>query len=126
MFKPVPGNFRKRYNLENKFIILGVANKWTRRKVFEYFIELSKLIEPDEAIVMVGLSKNQLKQLLKSIIGITRTNNVKELAEIYTTADVFFNPTLEEVLGLTNIEAQACGTSVITSILPSEIAKNSG
>ena len=61
---------------------------------------------------MVGLSKNQLKQLLKNIIDITRTNNVKELAEIYTTADVFVNPTLEEVLGLTNIEAQACGTPV--------------
>ncbi len=63
---------------------------------------------------MVGLSKNQLKQLPKSIIGITRKNNVKELAEIYTTANVFFNPTLEEVMGLTNLEAQACGTPVIS------------
>jgi len=67
-----------------------------------------------EAIVLVGLSKNQLEQLPKDIIGITRTNNVKELAEIYTCADVFFNPTLEEVMGLTNVEAQACGTPVIT------------
>jgi len=63
---------------------------------------------------LVGLSKNQLKQLPKSIIGITRKNNVKELAEIYTTANVFFNPTLEEVMGLTNLEAQACGTPVIS------------
>jgi len=114
VFKPVPNNFRKSYNLENKFIILGVANKWEKRKGFEYFIELSKLIESDETIVMVGLSKNQLKQLPKNVIGITRTNNVQELAEIYTTADVFFNPTLEEVMGLTNVEAQACGTPVIT------------
>lgn len=114
VFKPVSGNFRESYNLTNKFIILGVANNWEKRKGFEYFIELSKLIEPDEAIVMVGLSKNQLKHLPKNIIGITRTNNVKELAEIYTCADVFFNPTLEEVMGLTNVEAQACGTPVIT------------
>jgi len=114
VFKPVPSNFRERHNLENKFIILGVANKWEKRKGFEYFIELSKLIEPDEAVVLVGLSKNHLKHLPKNIIGITRTNNVKELAEIYTTADVFVNPTLEEVLGMTNIEAQACGTPVIT------------
>jgi putative colanic acid biosynthesis glycosyltransferase len=54
---------------------------------------------------MVGLSKNQLKQLPKNIIGITRTNNAQELAEIYTTANVFCNPTLEEVMGLTNLEA---------------------
>jgi len=114
VFKPVPSNFRERHNLTNKFIILGVASKWLQRKGFEYFIELSKLIEPDEAIVLVGLSKNQLKQLPKNIVGITRTNNVKELAEIYTSANVFFNPTLEEVLGMTNIEAQACGTPVIT------------
>jgi len=114
VFKPVPSDFRERNNLTNKFIILGVANNWEKRKGFEYFIELSKLIEPDEAIVMVGLSKNQLKHLPKNIIGITRTNNVKELAEIYTCADVFFNPTLEEVMGLTNVEAQACGTPVIT------------
>ena len=67
-----------------------------------------------EAIVLVGLSKNQLEQLPKDIIGITRTNNIEELAEIYTCADVFFNPTLEEVMGLTNVEAQACGTPVIT------------
>jgi len=114
VFKPVPGDFRERNNLTNKFIILGVANNWEKRKGFEYFIELSKLIETDEAIVMVGLSKNQLKQLPKNIIGITRTNNVKELAEIYTCADVFFNPTLEDNFPTANLESLACGTPVIT------------
>ena len=63
---------------------------------------------------MVGLSKKQKESLPKNIIGITKTNNVKELAEIYTAADVFVNPTLEEVMGLTNVEALACGTPVIT------------
>ena len=38
---------------------------------------------------MVGLSKSELKQLPKNVISITRTNNVQELAEIYTTANVF-------------------------------------
>lgn len=114
VFKPSPSNFRETNNLENKFIILGVTSKWTVRKGFMYFMELSKLIEHDEVIVLVGLSEKQIKQLPKNIIGISKTNNTKELAEIYTAADVFFNPTLEEVLGLTNLEAQACGTPVIT------------
>ena len=37
-----------------------------------------------------------------------------ELAQIYSASDVFVNPTREEVLGLTNIEALACGTPVVT------------
>lgn len=113
-FKPAPSDFRKKYDLENKFIILGVASPWTRRKGFEYFIELSKMRSDKEAIVLVGLSEKQIKDLPENITGITRTNSTKELAEIYTASDVFFNPTLEETLGLTNIEAQACGTPVIT------------
>ena len=67
-----------------------------------------------DRIINYNLDIIHLKQLPKNIIGIARTNNFKELAEIYTTANVFFNPILEEVLGLTNIEAQACGTPVIT------------
>lgn len=63
---------------------------------------------------MVGVNAKQLKTLPKNILGIKRTNNVLELAQIYTAADVFFNPTYEEVLGMTNLEALACGTPVIT------------
>lgn len=114
VFKPTQGNFRERYNLKNKFIILGVANVWDRRKGFKYFIELSEKINKDEVIVLVGLTEKQKKELPKNIIGITRTNSVKEIVEIYTAADVFVNPTLEDNFPTTNIEALACGTPVIT------------
>ncbi|GBF12468.1 glycosyltransferase [Tepidibacillus sp. HK-1] len=114
VFKPTQSDFRERFNLEDKFIILGVASTWDRRKGFGYFIELSKKIKNDEVIVLVGLSEKQRKYLPKNIIGITRTSNVKELAEIYTAADVFLNPTLEDNFPTTNLEALACGTPVIT------------
>ncbi len=114
VFKPTPSGFRKKYGLENKFIILGVASQWTRRKGLEYFIELSKSLTDKQAIVLVGLSKKQLKDLPENIIGITRTNSTKELAEIYTASDVYFNPTLEDNFPTTNLEALACGTPVIT------------
>jgi glycosyltransferase involved in cell wall biosynthesis len=39
---------------------------------------------------------------------------VNELAQIYSAADIFINPSVEETLGLTTAEALACGTSVIT------------
>lgn len=115
VFKPTPSNFRKEKNLEEKKIILGVASAWSTRKGFNIFIELSKILDDNYKIILVGLSKNQLKRLPKKILGITRTNNVKELAEIYTAADVFLNPSKEETMGLTTIEAMACETPVIVS-----------
>ncbi|AZR73927.1 glycosyl transferase [Anoxybacter fermentans] len=114
VFKPTASNFRKKYNLENKFIILGVASVWEHRKGYKYFIELSKKIKKDEVIVMVGLTEKQKNKLPNNIIGITRTNNVRELVEIYSAADVFINPTLEDNFPTTNLEALACGTPVIT------------
>lgn len=113
-FKPTQSNFREKYNLTDKFIILGVANVWDRRKGFEYFIELSAKLERDEVIVLVGLTEQQKKQLPHNIIGITRTTDIQELAGIYTTADIFVNPTLEDNFPTTNLEALACGTPVIT------------
>ncbi|KRQ85860.1 GDP-mannose-dependent alpha-(1-6)-phosphatidylinositol monomannoside mannosyltransferase [Caloramator mitchellensis] len=115
VFKPVDGsNFRKKYNIQDKFIILGVANVWDERKGLKYFIELSKMIDENFKIVIVGLNEKQLKSLPKNIIGIKRTNSIDELVEIYSASDVFVNPTLEEVLGLVNLEALVCGTPVIT------------
>lgn len=114
VFKFSNSKFRDNYNLNDKFIILGVASIWERRKGLQYFKELSNTISDDEVIVLVGVSKNQIRDLPQNIIAMERTNNTSELAEIYSTADVFVNPTLEEVMGLTNIEALACGTPVIT------------
>ena len=113
-FKPSIGDFRKKHGIEEKFIILGVAGVWERRKGLDYFLELAKKAKDDDVIVLVGLSQEQLNKLPKNIIGISRTNSVKELAEIYTTADVFVNPTLEDNFPTTNLEALACGTPVIT------------
>lgn len=114
VFKPTESNFRKINNLEKDFIILGVASKWTERKGINYFFELSKKLKNEEKIILVGLSDKQLRNMPKNIIGIKRTNSIKELAEIYSTSDVFVNPTLEDNFPTTNLEALACGTPVIT------------
>lgn len=115
VFKPIYGNFRKKYGLGNKFIILGVANVWEKRKGLNEFIELSKKIDNDKKIVLVGLTEKQLKTIPKNIIGITRTNNIKELVEIYTESNVYINLSVEETMGLTTVEALACGTPVIVN-----------
>ena len=114
IFKQTPSDFRQRYGIENKKMILGVANVWEERKGFDDFIKLSAMLDERYVIVLVGLNDKQLKNLPKNIIGIKRTNGQKELAEIYTAADVFVNPTYEDNYPTVNLEAQACGTPVIT------------
>ena len=114
VFKPTESNFRERYNLQEKFIVLGVASVWEERKGLKYFIELSEKLSDDYKIVIVGVNEKQKKELSENILAITRTNNVKELVEIYTAADVFVNPTLEDNFPTTNLEALACGTFVVT------------
>ncbi|WP_438312459.1 glycosyltransferase [Sporosarcina sp. FA9] len=114
IFKPRESNLREKYNLTNKFVILGVAGNWDEKKGINDFIDLSERINRDEAIILVGLTKKQKGSLPRNITGITRTQNINELAEFYSVADVFVNPTLEDTFPTTNIEALACGTPVIT------------
>lgn len=94
-------------------VILGVANVWETRKGFDDFIKLSKILDSSYQIVLVGLNEKQIKTIPNNIIGIGRTNNVHELAELYSSAYAFVNPTYEDNYPTTNLEALACGTPVI-------------
>lgn len=114
IFKPTESDFREKYHLEDRKIILGVASDWTEKKGLNDFIELSKILDEKYKIVLVGLNKKQLREIPKNILGIERTNTPVELAKIYTAADVFFNPTYEDNYPTVNLEAIACGTPVLT------------
>ena len=48
------------------------------------------------------------------MILLERTKSRFQLTVVYTAADVFFNPTLEDNFPTDNLEAEACGTAVIT------------
>lgn len=114
IFKPTISDFRRKYKMDNKYVLLGVAFDWGKRKGLDVFVELAQTMGPNYQIILVGTNNCIDKQLPNNIISIHRTSNQEELAEIYTVADVFINPTREEVLGMVNIEANACGTPVLT------------
>ena len=114
VFSPTESNLREEYNLKDKFVILGVASIWDRRKGLEYFAKLSEGLDKSFKIILIGVSEKQKRQLPNGVIGIERTNNIRELAKFYSMADVFVNPTLEDNFPTTNIEALACGTPVVT------------
>lgn len=116
VFKPMPSNFREKYGIpKDKKILLGVAFGWGVRKGLDVFVELEKRLDPDKyQIVLVGTDEKVDKQLPAGIISIRRTQNQQALAEIYTAADLFVNPTREENYPTVNMESIACGTPVLT------------
>jgi len=103
-----------KFEVIGKKIILGVASTWDKRKGLNDFISLFSLLNENYKIVLVGLSQSQVDNLPAGIIGLRRTESVKQLAQIYSLADVFVNPTYEDTFPTTNLEALACGTPVIT------------
>lgn len=104
----------KKYEMIGKRILLGVASTWDSRKGLDDFIRLFSLLDKNYQIVLVGLSQSQVDNLPVGIIGLRRTESVKQLAQFYSLADVFVNPTYEDTFPTTNLEALACGTPVIT------------
>lgn len=113
VFKPTLSDFRERYGLIDKFVILGVASVWSERKGLYDFYRLAQMLDDRYAIVLVGLTPQQIDELPQHIRGLQRTNNTQDLAAIYTAADVYVCPSKEETFGLTPEEARACGTPSI-------------
>lgn len=113
-FCPTESDFKMKQGLENKKIILGVAQVWSEQKGYFDFLKLADILDECYQVVLVGLTEKQKATLPKNILGFTRTNSVEELAEIYSAAEVFVNLTYEDNFPTVNIEALACGTPIIT------------
>ena len=114
VFRPTYGDFRERNGLVGEKIVLGVASAWGDRKGLPDFVRLSGMLPDAFRIVLVGLTKKQMRKMPGNVFCIERTDSARELAEIYTAADVFLNLTYEDTYPTVNLEAQACGTPCLT------------
>ena len=114
VFSPTESDFRERYGLKGKKVILGVSMGFDKKKGFNDFLKLSENMDENCALVLVGISESQKMSLPEGIIGVVRTENQTELAKIYTAADIFVNLTYEDNFPTVNLEALACGTPVVT------------
>ena len=111
LFKPCLSDIKERIGIgKDKKMILGVVDSGFKGK--KEFIELSK--DSNYQVVIVGMRKKWKKGIPDNIICIPRTNSQKELAEFYSAADVYVNPTQNDTFPTTNIESIACGTPVVT------------
>lgn len=115
VFKPTESDFREKHGISaDKFVLLGVSFGWGESKGLDVFVELAKRLDGRFQIVLVGTDDETDKLLPENIISIHRTENQQQLAEIYTAADLFVNPTREDTYPTVNMEAIACGTPVLT------------
>lgn len=130
VFKPTPSDFRERYGIDDRFMVLGVASKWSDRKGLSVFVELTQKLDNKRfAVVVIGLSEKQAKQVRRqapSLLALSRTDSQQELARAYTAADILLNPSLEETFGMIVAEAAACGTRsiVVEGSACAEVEKN--
>ena len=114
IFKPKENNIKRKFNLEGKFVILGVASSWGTDKGIDGFYELSeKILKERENYQIVLVGNNTSKKKIKNITYIEETHDVMELSEIYNMADVFLNLSTEESFGKVTAEALSCGVPVI-------------
>ena len=114
-FSPQDGSaLLARYGLEGKHILLGVASIWSREKGLDDFLRLSTMLTPNECIVLVGVDEHTAKRLPANIIPIRRTENVQQLAQLYSVATAFVNPTWQDNYPTVNLESISCGTPVVT------------
>ena len=108
-------DFIERNQLKGKKIVLGVAFDWGEKKGLDVFVRLAKTLPAEYKIVLVGIEEHLKDMLLDlGIMVIEKTNNQKELAEIYSSANVFVNATREDTYPTVNLEAIACGTPVVS------------
>lgn len=110
-FKPIHSNLRETLGLKNKFVILGVASSWGKSKGLHDFVELSKNV--NWQVILIGISSELKNTLPSSIMCVEKTDSQEELAEYYSMADVFVNPTYHDNFPTVNLEALACGTPMV-------------
>lgn len=100
--------------LQGKFVIMAVSSQWkSGSKGLGDYRAMAKMLKKDEVIVLVGVDDKVIATLPANMIGIKRTNNQKELAALYTRADVVCSFSSAETFGLTIIEGYACGTPAV-------------
>lgn len=113
-FKPLRNDFRDVYGIKDRIMLLGCASAWGKAKGLEDFKILANELDERFVVVLVGLTREQIVNMPSNIICIERTQSIRELAQIYSTADLFVNLTYADNYPTVNLEALACGTPVVT------------
>ncbi|MBD1394074.1 glycosyltransferase family 4 protein [Mucilaginibacter glaciei] len=107
-------------NPSAKIILFGAANINDRRKGITYLVEalhhLKNNYPQDVAVEIVIFGKNKHFDITTLPFPVQQLNIISQpadLAEIYSLADVYVSPSIEDNLPNTIMEAMACGTPCV-------------
>lgn len=114
IFKECAQNFRKENRLEDKFIVLGMANKWLHPNNKTLVQTIIDNLKEEDLIILLGVEEKDVPFETSKIKTIPYIEDRKKLADIYNSADVFVNLTLADTFPTVNMEAVCCGTPVVT------------
>ncbi len=112
-FSPASTDVFDEFHKNNIKVLLGVASVWSKNKGLDSFNRLADIINEAYKIVLVGIDNADTSNVNKKILCLPRTQSITELSEIYSSADLFINPSIEETMGMTTVEALACGTPAV-------------
>lgn len=113
-FSHTNSKFTNKVDINNKYVILGMANKWLDPINKDLLNQIRSLLTANEIFLIVGCSNQQIKNAPKGITTIPFVSNKEELRDLYSLANVFVNCTREDSLPFVNLEAQACEVPIIT------------
>jgi glycosyltransferase involved in cell wall biosynthesis len=94
-------------------VVLAVANIWEPNKGLPDVLALARRLPQGYRVRVVGRLLPGTR-LPRGVEHVARTRQAGQLAQAYSDATVLVNPTRHETLSMVNLEAQACGTPVIT------------
>lgn len=117
-------------------LFVGVWRKYKNLPLLsEVFTELNQAEYKNLQLVLIGEEDKNYPEIKQSVLknkqgqNIIATGRIPEelLIKLYNRALCYVSPSLSEGFGLTSLEAQACGTPVISSDIPvaREILKSS-
>ncbi len=114
VFHPTKSTFKDDHGLNGYKILLAVSYRWDERKGVNVLAGLSQKLPDTCRLVVVGKITAEYKdKFSQNTLFMERTDTPEELAGYYSAADVFINPTFEDISSMVNMESIVCGTPVI-------------
>lgn len=114
IFYPRGNSFKEKYFIdENKFNVLCISANWNANSSkLNDLLKLSAMLREDERIILAGNISSDIS-LPSNVVSIGYVTDVNDLAQLYSSVDVYLHLSHEDTFGKVIVESLACGTPAI-------------